>query len=157
MDDGRIHLLKMSEEFKFEQYEEYSVIKAHSARVMGISFDDKKGYIYSIGEDKRFKISDINYLENITDMTIGASPLKFMIFDAAENRIFIANGAGEVYIYSISTVIILYSIYIYIYIKIIAPPIAIGMCGDSKQELHPKLSNRLHSALYFCMQYGWLD
>jgi hypothetical protein len=32
---------------------------------MGLAIDTKKGYIYSAGEDKKFKIFDINYQETI--------------------------------------------------------------------------------------------
>ena len=32
---------------------------------MGIGIDSKRGYIYSAGEDKKFKIFDLNSGENV--------------------------------------------------------------------------------------------
>ena len=65
MDDGKIHTLKVSKDLNFMQYEEVTSTKAHSARVMGLGIDSKRGYIYSAGEDKKFKIFDLNSGENV--------------------------------------------------------------------------------------------
>ncbi len=79
MDDGKIHTLKVSKDLNFMQYEEVTTTKAHSARVMGLAIEMKRGYFYSVGEDKKFKILDLNTGENI----IGAPPLLTLLRYAA--------------------------------------------------------------------------
>ena len=65
MDDGKVHTLKVSKDLNFMQYEEVISTKAHSARVMGLAIETRRGYFYSVGEDKKFKIFDRNMGENI--------------------------------------------------------------------------------------------
>jgi hypothetical protein len=36
------------------------MIPAHSKRVMGLAVEKKLGYVYSVGEDGKFKVSEIN-------------------------------------------------------------------------------------------------
>ena len=70
MDDGKVHTLKVSKDLNFMQYEEVTTVKAHSARVMGLAIETRRGYFYSVGEDKKFKIFDLNSGENV----IGTPP-----------------------------------------------------------------------------------
>lgn len=35
-------------------------MKSHTKRVMGLAIERKLGYVYSIAEDGKFKITDIN-------------------------------------------------------------------------------------------------
>ena len=68
LDSGTVVFFKTSEESKFLNYEELCRIKPHNARVMGLAFDPKPGYIYSCGSDNKFMLSEINYLSNMTEI-----------------------------------------------------------------------------------------
>lgn len=51
-------------------------MKSHTKRVMGLAVEKKLGYVYSIGEDGKFKITDINSHSVVTELTPGKSALK---------------------------------------------------------------------------------
>ena len=76
-------------------------MKAHGKRVMGLSIDVGLGFLYSIGEDGRFKITDINVKEPIYDEPVSNTGLKCLVHDKDNQRFFIGDGEGFVYIYSI--------------------------------------------------------
>ena len=61
MDDGTIQCLRISTDHKFMQYEEYCILKAHTARVMGLAIEPKRNVIFSVAEDKKFLITDLSY------------------------------------------------------------------------------------------------
>jgi hypothetical protein len=42
------------------KYDEVLTSKVHQARVMGACLDSISEYIYTVGEDKRFKVFDLN-------------------------------------------------------------------------------------------------
>jgi hypothetical protein len=44
------------------------VMKSHSKRVMGIAADKTFGYVYSIGEDAKFKLTEINAHSVVCDL-----------------------------------------------------------------------------------------
>jgi hypothetical protein len=35
-------------------------MKSHTKRVMGLAVEKKFGYVYSVGEDGKFKVTEIN-------------------------------------------------------------------------------------------------
>lgn len=74
-------------------------------RVMGVVLDNLTNYVYSISEDKHFKIQDILKNEVIADLQVGNCGLTNMIFDKEFKRIFIANRSGNVFLYDVSAVI----------------------------------------------------
>lgn len=72
---------------------------------MGIVLDNLTNNIYTISEDKHFKIHDITKNETLSDLIVGNSGLTNMIFDKEYKRIFISNRSGNVFLYDVSSVI----------------------------------------------------
>ena len=94
LDSGTVIFYKTSEESKYLAYDELCKIQPHHARVMGLAFDGKPGYIYSCGSDKKFMLSEINYLSNITEIAQSNAGYTNLKFDKANERIFLTNEAG---------------------------------------------------------------
>ena len=91
---GGIIFYKTSLESKFLVYDELCKIKPHNARVMGLAYDPKPGYIYSCGSDRKFILSEINYLSNVTEIAESNAGYTNLQFDKANDRIFLTNEAG---------------------------------------------------------------
>ena len=85
LDSGTIVFYKTSEESKFLAYDELCKIKPHNARVMGLAFDSKPGYIYSCGSDNKFMLSEINYLSNMTEIAQSNAGYTNLEFDKKSN------------------------------------------------------------------------
>ena len=79
--------------------------KCHLARVMGVYLDTISQLCYSVSEDKKLKVLDINKNMILADMPVGNEKHTALIGDKDNKRIFISNRAGQVFIYDISTVI----------------------------------------------------
>ena len=103
LDSGNIIFFKTSEESKYLVYDELCKIKPHSARVMGLDFNSKPGYIYSCGSDKKFMLSEINYLSNITEIAQSNSGYTNLKFDKVHERIFLTNEAGILSVFMTNT------------------------------------------------------
>ena len=103
LDDGKIFFYKVNSESNFLQFDELCELKPHSARVMGICFDSKSGYIYSCSSDKKFVVSEINYQESVTEVTTGSHGFTNMTCDKKNERLFLTNEVGVIFVYSIST------------------------------------------------------
>ncbi len=71
---------------------------------MGVAIEPKTGYIYTCGSDKKLKVSEINYQEAISDVTVGNHGCTNLIYDRKNLRLFITNEIGLVFIYSTTTV-----------------------------------------------------
>ena len=56
-------------------------MKTHTKRVMGMAVEKRFGYVYSVGEDGKFKVSDVNSGSIIVDLAPGKSGLKQLIFN----------------------------------------------------------------------------
>ena len=94
LDSGTVVFFKTSPESKFTVYEEICRIKPHSSRVMGLAYDHKPGYIYSCGSDKKFILSEINYLSNVTEVADSTAGFTNLVFEKKNQRIFLTNEAG---------------------------------------------------------------
>jgi len=103
LDSGTIIFYKTSAESKYLVYDELCRIKPHSARVMGLDYDGKPGYIYSCGSDKKFFLSEINYLSNITEVAESTAGYTNLKFDKANERIFLTNEAGILSVFMTNT------------------------------------------------------
>ena len=100
LDNGKIVFYKVNPESNFLQYEELCEVKPHKDRVMGIAFDHKTGYIYSCSSDKKFIVSEINYQESVTEVTLGSHGFTNLVFEKKNERIFLTNEVGVVFVYS---------------------------------------------------------
>ena len=75
-------------------------MKSHAKRVMGIAFEKKLGYVYSIGEDGKFKISDVNSHSVVSEMTPGKAGLKHMLYRPDRAIFIMGDGDGYIHIYN---------------------------------------------------------
>jgi len=96
MDNGRIYVYSITN--KEMSLTEEVEIKAHTKRVMGISYDPDTNYVMSIAEDGKFKCSDVASEEAVHEVAVGKSGLKVMIQDKDNKRLFIGDGDGSVHI-----------------------------------------------------------
>lgn len=67
---------------------------------MGLHADRIFGYVYSVGEDCKFRLTDVNAHSVVTDLQPGTSPLKTLLYNEARGVFFIGDAEGYVYIYS---------------------------------------------------------
>jgi WD40 repeat protein len=103
LDSGTVIFYKTSKESKYLVYDELCRIKPHNARVMGLDFDSKSGYIYSCGTDKKFMLSEINYLSNVTEIAQSNSGYTNLEFDKVNERIFLTNESGILSVFLTNT------------------------------------------------------
>jgi len=78
--------------------------------------DPTTQYVYTVGEDKKFKVFDpnrndiaagivLNIFPNLMiDVTVGVTSLTCLVCDKENKRAFVSNRSGQVYIYDISSV-----------------------------------------------------
>ena len=97
LDSGAIHVYKVTDTAK--GLEEISNFKAHSKRVMGLSYDIESSMLFSIGEDSMFKVTDINQQEPIYEEKFNHQ-LKSLEHEKNSKRVFIGDDKGWLYIYS---------------------------------------------------------
>ena len=68
---------------------------------MGLHADRAFGYVYSIGEDSKFRVTDISGHSVVCDIQPGSSSgLNHMLYNEARGVFFIGDGDGYVYIYN---------------------------------------------------------
>lgn len=67
---------------------------------MGLYADRAFGYVYSIGEDTKFRLTDVNAHSVVVDLQPGSAPLKQMLHSESRGVFIIGDGDGWVYIYS---------------------------------------------------------
>ena len=103
LDSGTIVFFRTSTESKYLNYEEICRIKPHNARVMGLAYDPKPGYIYSCGSDNKFMLSEINYLSNMTEIAQSNAGYTNLEFDKKNERIFLTNEAGILSVFLTNT------------------------------------------------------
>jgi WD40 repeat protein len=103
LDSGTIVFYKTSLESKFLVYDELCRIKPHNDRVMGLAYNSKPGYIYSCGTDKKFMLSEINYLSNVTEIAQSTAGYTNLEFDKPNERIFLTNEAGILSVFLTNT------------------------------------------------------
>jgi WD40 repeat protein len=58
--------------------------------------------IYTCSSDKKFIVSEINYQESLTEVTTGSHGFTNMICDKKNDRLFLTNEVGVVFVYSTS-------------------------------------------------------
>lgn len=79
-------------------------MKSHTKRVMGLAVEKKLGFVYSVSEDGKFKVTEINSVSVVTDLTPGKSGLKALIYNPERQIFILGDGDGFVYIYNSSLV-----------------------------------------------------
>ena len=100
LDDGKFYLYKTGIESKYREYEEIINAKPHNARIMGIDIDEKKNIIYTCSSDKKFIMTQ--FLEKETffnEIENGNAGFTNLFFDKENERIFLTNEIGQLFIY----------------------------------------------------------
>ena len=73
---------------------------------MGLAIDSKRNVILSVAEDKKFKITDILHQEALSDIQVEeakiATKLQALEYDIENQRAFILNSTGSLFIYSLA-------------------------------------------------------
>lgn len=71
---------------------------------MGIHYEPSLGYVYSIGEDGVFTLSDSAAFSKVVEIhPEQAMSLKTLFADTKNQRLIIGDGSGWIYFYSISS------------------------------------------------------
>ena len=91
LDSGSIIFYKTSIESKYLAYDEVINFKPHNARVMGLTYDDQQGYIYSCSTDKKFILSEFNNISCITEIAESTYGYTTLYHDKPNQRIFLTN------------------------------------------------------------------
>jgi WD40 repeat protein len=102
-DDGSVTILKVSSELNYIKYDEVISTKNHLQRVMGVYVDPITQYCYTISEDKKFKVFDVNKNNVVADISCGNNMLSALDVDKDNKRMFISNRSGQIFIYDYST------------------------------------------------------
>jgi len=79
LDSGEIQILKVSAELNYVKYSSIATDIVHKARVMGLYYEYITGYLYSIGEDKFFKVYDVSQKGIIAEVQAGLQPLSKLV------------------------------------------------------------------------------
>ena len=100
LDSGSIIFYRTSIESKYLAFDEAINFKPHSSRVMGLSYDDMQGYIYSCSSDKKFMVSEFNDPSAIREIAESAYGYTALIHDKQNARIFLTNEGGILSVFS---------------------------------------------------------
>jgi hypothetical protein len=100
---------------------------------MGLAADKTFGYVYSIGEDAKFKLTEINAHSVVSDLQPGKAPLKHMIYNKSRAIFIMGDADGNVFVYSQNHVRIISS-----FITCLASPRAINNSSKSKQRMYQR-------------------
>ena len=79
LDNGIIDILKVSAELNYVKYNSIASEEVHKGRVMGLFYEYITGYLYSISEDKYFKVYDTSQKGIIAEVKVGESALTKLV------------------------------------------------------------------------------
>ena len=99
LDTGRIIFYKVNPDSDFKHFEPYIDFKPHTNRVMGVCYDAKTGYIYSVSTDKKFYVTEIGYLDNPSEIIDNPSGFTNLYFDRKNERMFLTDQMGMISVY----------------------------------------------------------
>ena len=103
LDFGSIIFYRTSAESKYLAFDEILNYKPHTSRIMGLSYDNQSGYIYSCSSDKRFMVTEFNSISNVTEVSQSAFGYTTLIQDKPNERIFLTNEGGVLSVFSTSS------------------------------------------------------
>lgn len=100
---GKIRIFEIPVGFKFVQGVVYesSAVKPHSAQVNGVAIDSSLGYVYSIGKDGKFCVSDRTSCEVVWSKGFDKFELTALYNDAERHRLFMADSGGVIHVFSV--------------------------------------------------------
>ena len=103
LDSGSVNFYKTSIESKYLAFDEILTYKPHTNRVMGLTYDDQQGYIYSCGSDKKFMMAEYNNIANVTEVAQSTHGYTCLIHDKPNERIFLTNEGGVLSVFLTNT------------------------------------------------------
>ena len=103
LDSGTIIFYRTSVESKYLAFDEILNYKPHSSRVMGLTYDDQQGYIYSCSSDKKFMVTEFNCISNISEVAQSNYGYTALIHDKQNERLFLTNEGGVLSIFITNT------------------------------------------------------
>jgi hypothetical protein len=77
---------------------------------MGLAFDHRSGNVYSCSSDKKFLVVELNYSNNLVEVASGSHGFTNLIYDKKNDRFFLSNEVGVVFVYSVQGLNLLNSI-----------------------------------------------
>ena len=99
LDDGKIILYQTGIESKFREYVIIYEGKPHNDRVMGIDIEPSKNVSYTCSSDKKFIMTDLCDNNKFIEIETGKVGFTNLFYDRINERIFLTNEIGQVYIY----------------------------------------------------------
>jgi len=76
-------------------------MKLHKGRVIGIVVDKEQGQFYSVGNDKRLKVTSLSHQKTTAEFSLGNNLMSCIGHDIKHKRLIILNEVGELYLFSI--------------------------------------------------------
>lgn len=89
LDDGVIDFIKMTE----TGYEDIVCDKVHTGRINGIGYDSLTNIVFSVSQDKIFRLSHGSSLATVLQLP-HKEPLNYMLKDNINKRVFIGTKIG---------------------------------------------------------------
>ncbi|EGR33250.1 PX domain protein [Ichthyophthirius multifiliis] len=102
LDEGKIHQIKVPQDYQFLRFEKVLEYQPHEYRIMGVHYDNINDIIYTCSEDKTIKTIENNQCINV--LKHSDTGLTCMLADKEFKRLFVSNRSGNIYIYSISSI-----------------------------------------------------
>lgn len=94
-DSGMMHFLKPNAANPLK-CEEAFVLKVHADRLTAIEIDDERKLVYSVGEDKKFKVVDIEKKRINSEFECSGKKINCMFVDRAIRIAYIGDAEGNV-------------------------------------------------------------
>lgn len=103
MANGKIRVLEIPIDFNFVKEVKYEAneISAHSNQVNGVCMDAALGYVYSVGKDGKFCVSDRTSCELYWSKQFDKFELRSMYHDVNSKRVFIGDSGGMIHVFSV--------------------------------------------------------
>ena len=99
LDNGKFLLYQTGIESKYSYYELLFEGKPHTDRVMGVEIEPKKNVAYTCSTDKKFIMTYLCEIKRLVEIESGPAGFTGLYFDKVNDRIFLTNEIGQVYIY----------------------------------------------------------
>ena len=103
LDSGTIIFYRTSVESKFLAFDEILNFKPHTNRVMGLTYDEQLGYVYSCSTDKKFMMAEFNSITNISEIAQSNYGYTALVHDKINGRIFLTTEGGVLSVFLTST------------------------------------------------------
>lgn len=105
-DNGTLVLLSFNPSSPLK-YREVLNQKIHQARIMGLYIDSKRNLVFTIGEDKYLRCTDIKFKDISSNCKVSDSKLTCFEADPENNIGYITDRKGNIFIYDLANVILI--------------------------------------------------